>query len=100
VSDLHKMGFTNDFILSGNDLFWVQGKIFVRIEDFAILEYYKIRDANNIKNGFTAFGILAPYQGVKGILLNHCYRNRAKPVKAKKLKDMWAHISHNLAPLN
>jgi hypothetical protein len=100
VSDLHKKGFTNDFLLSGNDLFWVQGKTFVRVGEFAILECYEIPDACNIKKGFTVFGIVAPYHRVKGILLNRCHINHTTPVIMKKLKEMRAHGSFGPTALN
>lgn len=87
IDDLHRQGFTNDFQLVGNDLLWVQGKIFIRAGEFSILEYFKIKDAKN--NELLVFGILAPYHNIKGILLDHykSYTNITPPVLLKKLNE-------------
>ena len=89
ISDLHHNGFTNDFQLVGNDLFWVQGDIFIRAGEFAILEYYKITRTDKSLDELIVFGIIAPYHNIKGILLNHyrSYSNTTAPVIVKKLKE-------------
>ena len=90
ISDLHEKGFTYDFHLIGNDLLWVQEKLFIRAGEFSILEYFKISDAKNKMNDFIVFGIIAPYHNIKGILLSH-YRRHTKvmpPVLVKKLNEL------------
>ena len=90
INDLHKQGFTNDFQLVGNDLLWVQGKLFIRAGEFSILEYFKISNSKNDMNGFVVFGIVALYHNIKGILLDHykSYANVTPPVLVKKLNEL------------
>ena len=90
ISDLHRQGFTNDFHLSGNDLLWVQEKLFIRAGEFSILEYLKIKEPKNNLNEVVVFGIVAPYHNIKGILLSH-YKNNTNvtpPVIVKKLNEL------------
>jgi len=62
VCDLHRRGFTNDFHISDNDLRWIQEGIFIRVDKFAIMEYYKIQR-------HVVLGIVALNYNIKGILL-------------------------------
>ena len=62
VCDLHGRGFTNDFHISDNDLRWIQEGIFIRVDKFAIMEYYKIQR-------HVVLGIVALNYNIKGILL-------------------------------
>jgi hypothetical protein len=89
ITDLHRQGFTNDFQLFGNDLLWVQGKIFIRAGEFSILEYFKITDVKNNMNESVVFGIIAPYHNIKGILPDHykSYTDATPPVLVKKLNE-------------
>jgi hypothetical protein len=90
IADLHRKGFVNDFQLFGNDLFWVQEKIFIRAGDFAVLEYYKITEPKKNMDEFVVFGIIAFHHDIKGILVNHykSYTNNTPPVLARKLKEL------------
>jgi len=62
VCDLHGRGFTNDFHISDNELRWIQEGIFIRVDKFAIMEYYKIQR-------HVVLGIVALNYNIKGILL-------------------------------
>jgi hypothetical protein len=97
ISDLHEKGFENDFQLFGNDLFWVQGNIFIRTGEFSILEYYKVPGSKNNTDEIIVFGIVAPYHNIKGILLNHykSYTNSTPPVLVKKLNESGIHLVNN-----
>jgi hypothetical protein len=90
VYGLHKSGYTHDFQIAGNDLLWVQEKIFVRAGDFIIDEYHQFTDRFQKGAGIIIFGVVAPHHNVKGILLRHYTANSMKvpPVVLKKLKDM------------
>ena len=90
ISDLHERGFTNDFQLIGNDLLWVQEKLFIRAGEFSILEYFKISDSSNKQDEIIIFGIIALYHNIKGILLDHykSYSDVTPPVIVKKLKEL------------
>jgi len=91
VSDLHQKGYTNDFQLFGNDLFWVQEKIFIRVGEFSIAECHKIINLQRNIDQHIIFGIYSPWHNIKGILVNH-YKNymyTAPPVIKKKLNEMF-----------
>ena len=90
ISDLHERGFTNDFQLIGNDLLWVQEKLFIRAGEFSILEYFKINESSNKQDEIIIFGIIALYHNIKGILLDHykSYSDVTPPVIVKKLKEL------------
>ena len=98
VSDLHQKGFSNDFQLFGNDLFWVQGNIFIRTGEFAILEYHEVTDPRDYLNELIVFGIIAPYHNIKGILLNHYknYTNVTPPVIVKKLNECGMRVKQKI----
>ena len=91
VNDLHQKGYTNDFQLFGNDLLWVQEKIFIRLGEFAITDCHKIIDPKSNMDRLIVFGIYAPWHNVKGILVNHykSYTNTTPPVIQKKLNEMY-----------
>jgi len=44
IIDMNERGYTSDFQLVDNDLFWVQGKYFMRAGDFSVTEYYHFSD--------------------------------------------------------
>ena len=94
VDKLHKNGFTNDFQLYGNDLLWVQEKLFIRAGEFSILEYHKIYQPGAGKEELIIFGIVAPYHNIRGILLNHyrSYTDVVPPVIVKKLNELKASV--------
>jgi|SRR5450432_2263327 hypothetical protein len=89
IIDLHQRGFTSDFHLFGNDLLWIQEKIFVRAGEFSILESHRIDGTTKNGAGIVLFGILIFSYGVKGILINHytSYTTQTPPVILKKLKE-------------
>jgi hypothetical protein len=41
IANLRKRGFTSEFQLFGNDLLWIQEKIFVREAEFSIIECHR-----------------------------------------------------------
>ena len=90
IFGLHQNGYTYDFQISGNDLLWVQKKIFIRAGDFFINECHHFIDASQKQKGMIILGVVAPYYGTKGIVIRHYASNtlRVPPVVLKKLKDM------------
>ncbi len=92
ICDLHEKGYTCDFQLVGNDLFWIQEKIFVRAGDFSILHCHRFPQTNPNEPDTVIFGIAAHGHNVKGILLNHytSYTDKTPPVIKKKLLEMYA----------
>ena len=94
IYDLHRRGFTNDFQLVANDLLWVQEGVFVRVWDFAILEYHKIVPPKNNMKEEIVFGIVTPDHNIKGILLNHykSYTDSTPPILVMKLSELNIHV--------
>lgn len=90
VSDLHKNGFTNDFHLIGDDLWWVEENIIIKAAEFVVLEYHKIKEIRKNMDVLAVFGIAIPHHNVKGILVNHCkrYTGTTPPVLARKLEEL------------
>ncbi|MET0636749.1 MAG: hypothetical protein ABWZ25_12035 [Chitinophagaceae bacterium] len=90
IVDMHERGYINDFQLSGNDLLWVQGKVFLRARDFAILEYHRFSNPKRVGADLILFGVISLLNEAKGILLNdHSHRRPATPpVIEKKLNEL------------
>lgn len=93
VIDLHLRGFTEDFELFGNDLFWAQEKIFLRPQDFLFSECHRIIDVTG--DELVVFAVSSPYFGVRGILLNHYkkYTDTIPAVVKKKLRSLFSSLS-------
>lgn len=91
ICGLHERGYYYDFQIMGNDLYWVQEKLFVRAEEFTIKEYYQFTDRSKNGTGIIIFGIAALYHNVKGILIRRYFNNSLKtpPVVLKKLGDLF-----------
>ena len=90
VIDMNDRGYTSDFKLVGNDLFWVQGKFFIRAGDFWVTEYYQFRDPSVRTRGLVVFGVIAFHHNLRGILINHYSKHThlAAPVLLKKVNEM------------
>ena len=88
---LHKRGFTCDFHLFGNDLLWIQEKIFVRAGEYSIVECHRFERSPERNTEIVIFGILTHTYHAKGILLNHYsnYTTKTPPVILEKLKESW-----------
>jgi hypothetical protein len=89
IIDLHERGYCQDFQLYGNDLLWVQKKIFVCAGEFSILEYHRFFNQYIKKSEMMVIGVIAINYNVKGILINHYYSDDMKSpplIKEKNLK--------------
>ncbi|MEO5892219.1 MAG: hypothetical protein ABIQ31_18370 [Ferruginibacter sp.] len=69
--DLHKRGYLEDFILFGNNLFWIQEKAFIQARDFSIQECYRFAHPEGNDEDFLVLAVSAVNDTIKGILLNH-----------------------------
>jgi hypothetical protein len=69
IIGLHERGFIEDFELFGNDLLWVQKKIFLRPSDYKITEVYRFPELS--ADDKVIFGVISNKYYAKGILLNH-----------------------------
>lgn len=89
IVDLHERGYSEDFQLTGNDLFWLQGKEKIKAEEFYITEYHLFFDTNPFRKQLAIFGVVAFCLELKGILIYHCkhYPNRITPFLRKKLDE-------------
>lgn len=89
IIDLQGRGFSEDFILFGNDLLWVKEKSFVSPEDFSIIECHTVDYPMDNMDDLMIFGIRAFYKNIKGILMNHYSFSSSMPgVIIEKLKKM------------
>jgi hypothetical protein len=89
IIDLHDRGFSEDFVLFGNDLLWIQEKTFVSDEDFSIQECYHFDFPEKNIDDLVIFGIITVCRNIKGILMNHYTYSSAIPaVIIHKLKKM------------
>ena len=89
IIDMHERGYSQDFKLSGNDLLWLQEKIFVRAGEFSIIEFHTFHVPYTQDAGSIIYGILALYYDVKGILIyNTGHPVPASPVLIKKLNEL------------
>jgi hypothetical protein len=92
IYGLHKKGYSNDFHLFGNDLLWIQKKIFIRAGNFSIEECHRFRHPEQEGKEVIVFGIVATKYNAKGIMLNDyaSYTVKTPAVIEKKLADMYA----------
>jgi hypothetical protein len=97
VIDLHERGFTEDFQLFGNNLLWIQQKIFLRQKDFSIVECHRFLDA--VGKETIIFGVISNSSLVSGILINHYkkYTDKTPAIIDNKLKKMVSGILNDEA---
>jgi hypothetical protein len=89
VSDLNERGYINDFVLFGNDLLWIQQKIFIRSSDFSILECHQLSHPDGQMEDLVALDVLIMSANSRGILLNHySYTSGAPAIIISKLNRM------------
>jgi hypothetical protein len=102
IFDMHQKGYINDFQLIGNDLLWVQEKIFIRSGDFSILECHRLYYEPNGEAHIIVFGIIAHGYDAKGILLNHYagYTSSTPEIIRKKIIEMHARSGNQCTGLD
>jgi hypothetical protein len=89
INDLINKGYTHDFVLFGTDLLWMQHKIFIRGNDFSILECYQSGHPDGQDEDLVILGVLAISVNIKGILLNHySYTDGIPEIIISKLSKM------------
>ncbi|MDB5200868.1 MAG: hypothetical protein JWQ27_277 [Ferruginibacter sp.] len=66
IIDLHENGFTEDFILAGNGLLWVQEKTCLQPTDFYMIKSHRF-DHPDKKQRLFLMGIMITPANVKGI---------------------------------
>lgn len=70
ISDMHLRGFTDDFELIENRLLWVQTRVFLEHDEFAIVECHCFLHASGTQ--MIISGVVSLNEMGKGILINHC----------------------------
>lgn len=90
IIDMNDRGYTTDFKLVRNDLFWVQGKFSIRAGDFSVTGYHHFSDSSGRTRGLIVFGIITFNHNLRGILINDYskHTNFAAPVLLKKMNEM------------
>ena len=91
VIDLHERGFSEHFVLFGNDLLCVQEKSFVKPEDFSIIEYHMVNFPRDNTEDLVISGIVTFCRNIKEVLMNHysySYSSSIPRVVIDKLKKM------------
>lgn len=71
IVDMNARGYSNDFQIFGNDLLWVQEKIFIKSGQFAIIEYHRFWHPSQKTSDLIIFGIIAVKYNIRGILTNN-----------------------------
>ena len=91
IIDLHEKGYSQDFQLFGNELLWLQEKIFISSGEFSILEYHRFSSQSCNKSEMIVFGVIALYYNVKGILINHysSYDARVSTLLSKERRELF-----------
>jgi hypothetical protein len=90
VIELHAKGYTEDFVLFPNSIWWIQGRMLLTEDEFCVREYKRIYSA---KEGAACLvlGIVSFSQGLKGVLLTTCDFSAGEPqLVYKKLRKMAA----------
>ena len=89
IIDLHERGYCQDFVLFGNNLLWVQEKIFISSNDFSILECHQFGHPGEQHEDLDILGVMATGDNVKGILMNHyTYTSKIPEVIISKLHKL------------
>jgi hypothetical protein len=97
IIDLHERGYCQDFVLFGNDLLWVQEKIFISRNDFSILECHQFGHLGRQHEDLVILGVMATGDNVKGILMNHYkYTSKIPEVIISKLHKMKSYHSKKI----
>ena len=87
IIELNGKGYVEDFVLFGNELLWIQKKLFIGSEDFSIAECHRFGYPAGRVDDLVVFGITMLYQNVKGILMNHyTFSSRMPEIIIDKLK--------------
>jgi hypothetical protein len=89
IIDLHERGYCQDFVLFGNNLLWVQEKIFIGSNDFSILECHQFDHPGRQHEDLVILGVMATGDNVRGILMNHyTYTSKMPEIIISKLHKM------------
>lgn len=89
ITDLHKRGFTSDFILLNNRLFCTQTQHFFCSNGFDILEVHSFDDDYLHKEQTVVYAIECLVNTIKGILFENPNDYDKHDILLKKLSKFW-----------
>lgn len=75
IANLHAKGFVYDFRYDGRNIVWVQEKLNIQENAYAVLERYDFT-ATGDKSGLSILAIAALDYTVKGILIDHSAKRK------------------------
>ncbi len=76
VVEMHERGYTDDFELNRDGIYWVQNKLFLNPDEFLIAECHNFLGPH--ADGLIIFGIVSPRFLVKGLLIDHYHTELSK----------------------
>lgn len=89
IADLHRRGFTLEFVLFDNRLFCAQTRHFFKSNEFNILEVYSFEDDNSDKILTVVYAIECLANTIKGILFQNPDYSYKQDTFFKKLRKFW-----------
>jgi hypothetical protein len=69
IIDLHKKGYVEDFVVSGESLLWAQEKVFIKVNDFSIVKCLRFNNPDDKNKVLLILGVVATVENVKGIIM-------------------------------
>jgi hypothetical protein len=76
IIGLHENGFTEDFAFSGNNILWVQQRVFLSPEEVTVIELHRFGSTPGHK--MTIVALISNFYCVKGILITHQMSHRVE----------------------
>lgn len=95
VIDMHARGYCYDFELFGNNLLWIQEKIFIRENEFSFVECHYLHCEDELQKEVILFGVVANNYNVKGILMNHysSYTDDTPILIVRKMRALFCRLN-------
>jgi hypothetical protein len=89
IADLHRRGFTSNFMLLGNRLFCAQTKCFFSGNQFDILEVHSFEEGCLNNEQTLVYAIECVSSAIKGILFENLNSRISREMLSKKLRKFW-----------
>jgi|SRR5690606_22405807 len=70
VQELNKLGYTEEFRISGEKLYWVGKSVKYNSDQFEIDHAYRFESSDTPEDSSLIYGISIPRKGIKGILID------------------------------
>ena len=69
ISDLHEKGFSEDFTILGEELFWVQQQTCMPTNKFSMVECLRFDDPGEKNKGLLVLGVITTIEYIQGIVM-------------------------------